>query len=80
MGGITQKHGGSVMNNVGRLDRLVRLLVGTTLIALVLTGPRTVWGWIGLIPVATAIMAFCPMYTVLGINCPDKHRKTQNHT
>ena len=66
------------MNNVGTIDRLIRLLVGLSLIALVFVGPRTAWGWIGLIPTATAIMAFCPMYTVLGINCPDKHNQKQD--
>ena len=66
------------MNNVGTIDRLVRLLAGLSLIALVYIGPKTVWGWIGLIPTATAIMAFCPMYTVLGINCPDKRNQTQD--
>lgn len=67
------------MNNVGSIDRLVRLLAGLSLVALVFTGPMTVWGWIGLIPIATAIMAYCPMYTVLGINCPDKHQQSENN-
>jgi hypothetical protein len=66
------------MNNVGTIDRWVRLLVGLSLIALVYTGPKTLWGWIGLIPSATAVMAYCPMYTVLGINCPDKHQQSED--
>lgn len=67
------------MNNVGTIDRLIRLLAGLSLIAIVFIGPKTLWGWIGLIPVATAIIAYCPMYTVLGINCPDKHQQSKDH-
>ena len=55
------------MNNIGNLDRLFRAIIGLVLISLVFTGPQTVWGWAGLIPLSTAITAFCPLYTVLGI-------------
>ena len=55
------------MNNIGKLDRLLRAIIGLVLISLVFTGPQTVWGWAGLIPLSTAITAFCPLYTVLGI-------------
>ncbi len=55
------------MNNIGNLDRLFRAIIGLVLISLVYTGPQTVWGWAGLIPLATAITSFCPLYTVLGI-------------
>ena len=55
------------MSNIGNLDRLLRAATGLVLISLVYIGPQTVWGWAGLIPLATAITAFCPLYTVLGI-------------
>jgi Inner membrane protein YgaP-like, transmembrane domain len=59
--------------NVGGLDRILRIVLGLALIALTLTGTIGVWGWIGLVPLATAAFGFCPLYTVLGMNtCPMK--------
>jgi hypothetical protein len=54
--------------NVGTIDRILRVIVGLAVISLVFIGPKTQWGWIGLIPLATAAFRFCPLYTVLGIN------------
>ena len=57
--------------NVGGIDRILRILVGITLIALTLTGTIGVWGWIGVVPLLTAALGFCPLYTVLGFSsCP----------
>jgi hypothetical protein len=57
--------------NVGIIDRILRLIVGTVLIAFVFVGPQTPWGWIGLIPIATALIGWCPAYRLLGIRtCP----------
>ena len=59
--------------NVGGIDRILRIVVGLALIALTLTGTIGVWGWIGVVPIATAAMGFCPLYTVLGMStCPTK--------
>ncbi len=56
--------------NVGTFDRILRILVGLALVAaaLGLFGPayQTVWGWIGLIPLATGLVSWCPLYTILG--------------
>jgi hypothetical protein len=58
-------------SNVGGIDRILRILVGIALIALTLTGAISVWGWIGVVPLATAALGFCPLYTVLGLStCP----------
>jgi len=54
--------------NVGSIDRALRAIVGLVLIALVFVGPQTVWGWIGVIPLATAIIGWCPPYAMLGIS------------
>jgi hypothetical protein len=57
--------------NVGGIDRILRILVGITLIALTLAGTIGVWGWIGVVPLLTAALGFCPLYTVLGFSsCP----------
>lgn len=54
--------------NVGSLDRLVRVVLGVFLIALVFVGPQTPWGWIGLVPLATGLLRTCPLYSLVGIN------------
>jgi len=60
-------------NNVGTIDRIARVLIGLVLIALTLTGAIGVWGWIGVVPLATAALGTCPLYTVLGFTtCPMK--------
>ena len=61
--------------NEGTLDRAVRILLGLALIALVYVGPKTPWGWIGLLPLATGVFGFGGLYALLGINtCPIKHK------
>ncbi len=54
--------------NMGTVDRAVRAIVGLILISLVFIGPQTAWGWIGIIPLATAAMGFCPAYLPLGLS------------
>lgn len=53
--------------NVGSIDRAVRILAGLGLISLVFVGPQTPWGWIGVVPLVTALLGWCPAYTILGI-------------
>ena len=58
-------------SNVGGIDRILRIVLGLVLIALTLTGTIGVWGWIGVVLLATAAIGFCPLYTVLGFSsCP----------
>lgn len=53
--------------NVGNTDRVIRIALGLALVAWALTtGP--VWAWIGVVPLATGVFQFCPLYTVLGVN------------
>ena len=54
--------------NVGTSDRILRIIIGLFLIALVFVGPRTAWGWIGVIPLVTALVNFCPLYALLGVS------------
>ena len=54
--------------NVGGIDRIARIVFGITLIALAATGTIGLWGWIGLVPLGTALVGFCPLYPLLGIN------------
>lgn len=54
--------------NEGGLDRTLRIVVGIALLALVFVGPQTPWGWIGLVPLATGLIGWCPAYRLLGIS------------
>lgn len=57
--------------NVGSIDRILRIVVGLGLLSLVFVGPQTPWGWIGIVPLLTAAISFCPLYTLIGIRtCP----------
>ena len=59
--------------NVGNLDRILRIVLGVALLALMFMGKIGVWGWIGVVPLLTAGIGFCPLYTVLGFStCPLK--------
>ena len=51
-----------MMANVGGIDRALRIIIGLVLISLVFIGPKTPWGWIGVIPLATGFIRFCPLY------------------
>jgi hypothetical protein len=54
--------------NVGGIDKTLRIIVGLVLIALVFVGPKTPWGWIGLIPLLSGIFNFCPTYLPFNIS------------
>lgn len=54
--------------NVGGLDRTLRIIVGIALLAMVFVGPKTMWGLIGIVPLATGLFKFCPFYPLLGIS------------
>ncbi|GGD44490.1 YgaP family membrane protein [Croceicoccus pelagius] len=57
--------------NEGKWDRILRVVVGLLVIALVFVGPQTSWGWLGLIPLITGLVGFCPLYRIVGFNtCP----------
>lgn len=63
------------MRNVGSLDRLLRIVLGAALIALVFVGPRTPFGWIGVVPLLTGLIGTCPLYSLLGLRtCPIDNR------
>lgn len=59
--------------NVGGLDRIARIVAGLVLIALAATGTVGAWGWIGVVPLLTGAVSFCPLYPLIGMNtCPMK--------
>lgn len=58
--------------NVGSADRLIRIVLGLVLIVIVFVGPKTPWGWIGVVPLVIGFMRTCPLYTLLGVNTCSK--------
>jgi O-antigen ligase len=60
--------------NIGNIERIIRIVGGLVLIALAATGTVGVWGWLGLVPLATGLLGWCPPYSLLGINtCKNKN-------
>ena len=57
-----------ISKNEGKLDRTLRVVVGVALISIVFVGPETPWGWVGLLPLITGLVGYCPAYTPFGIN------------
>ncbi|MBA3060007.1 MAG: DUF2892 domain-containing protein [Gammaproteobacteria bacterium] len=61
--------------NEGGLDRILRIVAGLALIGLTLNGNIGVWGWVGVVPLATGALGWCPLYSLLGLNsCPIKSK------
>lgn len=54
--------------NVGQTDKIIRIVAGLVLLSLAFVGPKTPWGFIGLVPLLTAFVGFCPAYRLLGVN------------
>ncbi len=54
--------------NVGTIDHTLRIVVGLGLLSLVVVGPQTLWGLVGLIPLLTGIARFCPAYRAAGLS------------
>lgn len=54
--------------NEGGLDRILRIVVGIAVLSLAFVGPKTPWAYLGLIPLLTGVIGFCPLYAVLGLN------------
>jgi len=59
------------MTNEGTIDRTIRIVLGLALLSLTVAGPRSLLGLVGLVPLLTGVVGFCPVYRLLGINtCP----------
>lgn len=54
--------------NIGNIERIIRIVVGVVLVGLAATNTVGWWGWLGLIPLATGLVGWCPPYAILGIN------------
>ena len=57
--------------NEGTIDRILRVVAGLAILSLVFIGPKTVWGWVGLVPLITGLIGYCPAYSLIGLRtCP----------
>ena len=55
-------------SNVGGIDRIARITLGVVLLGLAATGNIGVWGWLGIVPLATGAIGWCPPYAIFGWN------------
>lgn len=55
------------MTNEGTIDRAIRIVLGLGLLSLAFIGPQTPIGYVGVVPLATGILGFCPAYRLLGL-------------
>jgi len=63
------------MTNEGTVDRVVRVAIGVALLSITMVGPQTPWGYVGLVPLATGLFGFCPLYRLVGLStCPVPRR------
>lgn len=57
--------------NEHTVERVVRVLLGLGILSLAFVGPKTPWGYVGIVPLMTGLLGSCPLYTILGIStCP----------
>jgi hypothetical protein len=64
-----------MVQNVGKIDRLIRLVIGLAVLSLIFIGPKTLWGLLGLVPLGTALIGWCPPYAILGLStCKSQSR------
>lgn len=60
-----------MLKNEGTIDRVVRVAAGLGIVSLAFIGPQTPWAWIGVVPVITGLVGYCPAYSIFGIRtCP----------
>jgi hypothetical protein len=68
---------GKIMTqNVGTIDRMIRIVAGLTLVTLAATGVLGAWAWLGLILLATGVVGYCMPYQWLGLNTCVTSKKT----
>lgn len=58
-----------MQKNVGMVDKVLRIIIGVALISQVFMGPLgpTYWGWVGVVPLATVLLSWCPLYSLIGV-------------
>jgi len=57
-----------LFRNEGGPDRAIRIVLGVVLLSLVFVGPQSLWGLVGLVPLATGLAGYCPLYAMFGLS------------
>jgi Inner membrane protein YgaP-like, transmembrane domain len=67
--------------NVGSAERGIRVFVGIVALSLAFWGPKSIWGFLGIIPLATGVIGWCPGFKILGISsCKNKQAQKDSVT
>ncbi len=63
--------------NIGSIERIIRVVVGAAIVSLAFVGPQTPWAYLGIIPILTGVIGWCPPYSLLGIStCSRRDQET----
>jgi Protein of unknown function (DUF2892) len=54
--------------NIGNAERIIRIVIGIAVLSLALFGPRAQWAYLGIFPILTGVIGWCPPYALLGIS------------
>ncbi len=54
--------------NVGSAERVVRIVAGIGIISLAFIGPKSPWAFLGIVPLLTGLVGWCPPYALLGFS------------
>lgn len=54
--------------NVGTTERIIRILAGIAILSLAFVGPKSAWAYLGIVPLATGLLGWCPPYAIFGIS------------
>jgi hypothetical protein len=64
--GVSEEHG--MKPNIGTVERVVRVVVGLGVLSLAFVGPRSPWAYLGIAPLLTGLVGWCPPYALFGIS------------
>ena len=62
--------------NIGNVERIVRVVLGIVVVSLAFVGPRSSWAFLGIIPIVTGLIGYCPPYALLGIDTTSSARQS----
>ena len=54
--------------NIGSIERVIRIIAGIAILSLAFVGPQSPWAYLGIIPLATGLIGWCPLYALLGLS------------
>ena len=63
--------------NIGKIERILRVAAGLVILSLTIVGPQSLWGLLGILPLATGFIGWCPPYALLGISTCKKCNAAQ---